>query len=90
MPVVKVTKSKRIVINMGNYESYATEVSVDIPLDDPNPGLEREYLEALEMADRIINASLIEEVEEAARVSDVRNTYVLTWLKNRKEELKSG
>lgn len=79
MPTI--TRTKRLVINMGNYESYATEVSVELPVETGD------YLEAIMEAERVVNRSLMDDVKEAASISDVRNTYVLTWLKNREEEV---
>lgn len=85
--MLKVRVSKKFTVNMGNYESYAVEVEAELPVretyDDAGRIHDNSYREAFQRAHDTVDEAVYKDIEEAAKVSDVRNTYVLTWLKNR-------
>jgi len=74
---VKLTRTRKFVINMSNYESFHSEATVEV--DEPN-----EYI-ATDKANRLLDAALKNDLLEAASLSDVRNTYILTWNKEHYE-----
>jgi hypothetical protein len=80
MPTIRV--SKKFTVNMGNYESYSPEFSVE--LQAKSNGI-ADIKEAFSTAHAYVDQAAYKDLEEAARVSDVRNTYILTWLSSRKE-----
>jgi hypothetical protein len=60
---------------MGNYESFVTEASVEVD------GFTIEL--ANEKADILLDEALKKDLQDAANLSDVRNTYILTWNKEK-------
>lgn len=60
---------------MGNYESFRTSATVEVDA----PGI----LEAEDLAETQLDAALEKDLKSAANLSDVRNTYVLTWNKEK-------
>ena len=81
MPTVRI--SKRFTVNMGNYESYAPEFSVELEVDSALPLV---LQEELAKAAKLVDAAAYQDLKEAAVTSNVKDTYILTWLHNRKEE----
>lgn len=71
---MKLTRTREFVVNMGNYESFRTSATVELydPMITHITDLEQE-------AEKILDEALKQDLLDAARLSDVRNTYVLTW-----------
>ena len=67
---------------MGNYESLRTSASIEFNLDDANQSLE----DAVPLLDSMLDKALAADLKEAAVLTDVRNSYVLTWLDRRDSE----
>lgn len=83
--ILKITRSRAFVVNMGNYESFRTEASLetDIPVSAlyADDSIKRDYLDAVDAElDKILRADL----EDAASLTDVKNSYILTWNEDRK------
>ena len=77
MQTVKV--SKRFTVNMGNYESYAPEFLVEVeldPLETPE--------EAIKRATRAVDRAAFEDLTEAAEITNIKDSFILTWLHNRR------
>lgn len=83
MPTV--TVSKKFTVNMGNYESYSPEFTVELSI--PEAENYAGHLELLREASDIVDAAAYADLTEAAATTDVRNSYILTWLHNRKDEI---
>jgi hypothetical protein len=79
MALVRV--SKRFTVNMGNYESYAPEFSVELEV----PPYEN-FQEAIRSAQEAVDEAAYHDLKEAAVTSNVKDTYILTWLHNRKDK----
>lgn len=80
MPTVKVTKA--FTVNMGNFESYRPEFSLEMEVEGEDPNAVQL---AFDLAQGHVDKAAYHDLEEAASISDVRNTYILTWLKNRED-----
>jgi len=74
---MKLTRTREHVINLGNYESFRTSASVE---DTVTPEL---FDESITKADKLLDQALKNDLLEAAELSDVKNTYVLTWNEKR-------
>lgn len=64
------TVSKEFTVNMGNYESV--KIGGSVQADDSEEGYEG--------LKRILREMLKPDLVRAAQISDVKNTYILTWL----------
>jgi hypothetical protein len=72
---LKLTRTREFVVNMGNYESFRTSATVEIESYD---------IETAEgKAEILLDAALKDDLQSAANLSDVRNTYILTWNKEK-------
>ena len=59
---------------MGNYESLKTGASVVLDFDD------NEDLQELQgIADKMLDSALGTDIKEASELTDVRNSYILSW-----------
>lgn len=74
---MKITRTRDFVINLGNYESFRTSCSVEVEATN--------LTAANLLAEEYLDAALKNDLLEAASLSDVRNTYVLTWNKEHYE-----
>lgn len=88
MPVPIVRVSKRFTVNMGNYESYSPEFSVELPVDESHD--DETILALVARATKLVDEAAHDDLVEAAATSDVRNTYILTWLHNREDANAQG
>lgn len=70
---MQLTRTREFVVNMGNYESFRTSATVEVDLFEID---QAEY-----EAEILLDAALKADLLEAASLSDVRNTYILTWNK---------
>lgn len=68
---MELTRTREFVINIGNYESFRTLASVKVD------GLD--IIMAEDRAEQLLDAALKNDLLEAAKLSNVRDTYVLTW-----------
>lgn len=59
---------------MGNYESFRTSATIETSYD-----FESQLQDAELRAEQLLDEALKNDLLEAAKLSDVRNTYVLTW-----------
>lgn len=73
--------NKKFVVNMGNYESYSPEFSIELPIEEGQT-----LAVAMHVASQLVDAAAFADLTEAAETTDVHNSYILTWLNNRKEE----
>lgn len=64
------SRSREFTVNMGNYESFKVGGSVQADSEE----------EGYEGLDRILKEMLKPDLVRAAEISDVKNTYILTWL----------
>ena len=80
--MIKITRSKEFTINMGNYESYKSGASVELQVPEGMGTDDETYASLFAKADAIIESSLKEDLEKAADISGVANTYILTWLED--------
>ncbi len=71
-----ITRSREFKINMGNYESHGESMTVAI--DTEQEGLD--FKAALSACEERLREGLRDTLKRAAKISDVRNTYILTWL----------
>lgn len=75
---MKLTRERRFTINMGNYESFTSSASIEVDLEtfasEENP-----YTAAAKFADEKLDAILASDLKEAKELTDVRNSYVLSW-----------
>jgi hypothetical protein len=69
---MKLTRTREFVINMGNYESFRTSATVEVEI-------ESNVLTANDKANRMLDQSLADDLKSAAKLSNVKDTYVLTW-----------
>jgi hypothetical protein len=75
------SRSRKFVINLGNYESFATEATVsDISFEFAS-----EFDAANKKAEHLLDIALKADLEKAGEISSVANTYVLTWLEENKQ-----
>lgn len=70
-------------MGMGNYETHTEEMSVSLDLTEEGLTFEQGVKEA----DKRLREGLEISLRRAAKISDVANTYVLTWLAEDKEEV---
>jgi hypothetical protein len=68
---LKLTRTRRFTVNMGNYESFVTEAIVEVD------GFTIE--EADKKADYLLDEALKSDLQYAAKLSNVKDTYILTW-----------
>lgn len=77
---MKLTRTREFVVNMGNYESFRTSATVEVDYyGEDNPSV----MLANRVAEEQLDAALKNDLASAASLSDVRNTYVLTWNKEK-------
>jgi hypothetical protein len=80
---VIITANREYTVNMGNYESYKFGRSLqadnllDLNLSDPQLASQKLYT----MLDEMLEA----ELKEAAKLTDVRNSYILTVIADKYE-----
>ena len=90
MPTPLVKVSKKFVINMGSYESYAPEFSIELPVRETYTAddviHDNAYLEAFIRASELIDEAAYKDLTEAAEITNTKDAYILTWLHNRKEK----
>ncbi len=67
------TISKKLVVNLGNYESLAIEASVTD--DSTTPDQLRDMVDAV----------LYQEALEASDITEVKTSFIHTWLHSRKD-----
>jgi len=67
---VIISRSREFTVNMGNYESV--KIGGSVQADSAEEGYEG--------LDRILREMLLPDLKRAAEISDVPNTYILTWL----------
>lgn len=72
---MKLTRTREFVVNMGNYESFRTSATVEV--------IEETLVEAERKAELFLDVALKDDLQSAASLSDVRNTYILTWNKEK-------
>jgi len=78
---MKLTRTRTYTINMGNYESFRTEATVEIDVNPSEPGqvaLQNEYMGANEIAEKILALALAKDIAEAAEVTLTQNSFILT------------
>lgn len=77
---MQVTRTRKFTVNMGNYESLATEASVTVDTDNypvslwPEKGREENVFDFVES---LLDKALAADLEEAGRLTDVRTSFVL-------------
>jgi hypothetical protein len=76
-------KTRRLTVNLGGYESFASEATVEVPVYNENSSLKDAYTEAALSADHLLDRVMEADLKEAAKLTDVRNSFVLTWLHDR-------
>jgi hypothetical protein len=75
--VIKV--SKKFTCNQGNYESLALEYSIELPVNG-----DETIEDIFAFASKKVDEAAISDLTEAAQISNVKDTFILTWLNNRK------
>lgn len=81
MTAVKISKAFTINMGPGTFESYRPEYSLELDVPD---GMTIE--EAFEAAEQAVDAAAYPDLTEAAQITEMRNTFILTWLKNREDQ----
>ena len=75
---MKLTRTRAYTINMGNYESFRTEATVELD-DIENLGPDEPAMQAAnEKAERMLSQALAKDIAEAAEVTLTQNSFVLT------------
>lgn len=76
---MKIVRERKYVINMGNYESFTTGCQVEITDQDLTETEKQNPIAAMNaLAEAYIGLSLAKDLKEAAEVSGVSNTFILT------------
>lgn len=70
---MQVTRSRKFTVNMGNYESLATDASVTLDSETEVP----KGRDPFEYAEELLSAALAADLEEAGRLTDVRTSFIL-------------
>lgn len=81
MTAVKVSKAFTVNMGPGTFESYRPEYSLELDVPD---GMSVE--EAFKIAEQTVDAAAYPDITEASQITEMRNTFILTWLKNREDE----
>lgn len=72
---MKLTRTREFVVNMGNYESFRSSATVE--LEDPATLFDM----TTARADQLLDEAIEKDLKEAANLTDVRNSFILTWNK---------
>lgn len=90
MTAVRVTKAFTVNMGPGTYETYRVEYSADLEVretfTEDGAVHDNAYAEAFERANHVVDAAAYADLTEAAATTEMRNTFILTWIDNRKDE----
>lgn len=73
---MKITRTREVKVNMGNYESFMTGATVEV--DVQGNQLESDYREAFQMAEELLTMALAHDIKEASEVTLTKDSYILT------------
>lgn len=77
---MKITRTRGYTINMGNYESFKTEATVELEVvEHSDPKIEAQrHEEGFAKAEQLLTLALRKDLSEAAEVTLTQNSFILT------------
>ena len=72
---MKLTRGREHVINLGQYESLRLSASIEVEFDERFETMVDKYTDL----DAMLDNAMRNDLKEAEKLTDVRNSYVITW-----------
>lgn len=73
---MKLTRERKLTVNMGNYESLVIGASVEVEVNNPDDSVE--YLAACARADDLLDLAIAKDLAQAQKLTYTKDSFVLS------------